>query len=237
MSNGNANTVWYKNPAVIAALLALGGSIYAGLSSRGAQQDVARLEAGVQREVLALEQQKFEADQQKLTDDRLVILVPQLLSADDGARRSAAAILFVLYPNEAQMIVDTTREAGTAKQQEALESASEAAEMIAATTGFWAVVVGTASEFGDAVKETEVAAELGFGSTDVFQRGEVFATVVFDFPTEDDAQSALIPIRSDVRESAFVVNLNEWCPNPTDKTEEQPYQICELDEVATTPAP
>jgi len=52
----------------------------------------------------------------------------------------------------------------------------------------------------------------GYTAVSVYDRARSLRTVV-EFPSNADAQNALPNIRAKVRNSAYAVNLDEWCPN------------------------
>ena len=179
-----------------------------------AKTEVERLSVSIRAEEVVLEQHKFDAEQQNRRDTIVMEYVPKLLSADPDDRDVALATLFVLYPNEANDILSSVAESLGHEQGEALKPAIRQAESLSAKVGSWAVVSASSSTLESAQSEGSRAEEEGCTPVVIYKRGEWFATTVGDFPSQGEAESANIAIRSKIRESAYVVNLQSWCPNP-----------------------
>lgn len=182
-----------------------------------AKTEVEKLSVGVKAEQVALEQQRFDAEQQVRKDGIIMECVPKLLSADSTERDVALATLFVLYPNEANDILFRVAESLGHEQGEALKPAIRQAETLDVRVGSWAVVSASTSTLEEAQLEVGRAEDEGYTPVVIYKRGEWFGTTVGDFPSQEEAASAKIAIRSKIREGAYVVNLQSWCPNPTAK--------------------
>ncbi|HJR08902.1 MAG TPA: hypothetical protein VJ842_16715 [Pyrinomonadaceae bacterium] len=80
------------------------------------------------------------------------------------------------------------------------------------TTGSWGVVISGDRKLDEAQFEVNKAKAQGYTSVSIYDRQNSLRTVI-EFPSSADAQSALPNIRAKVRNSAYAVNLDEWCPN------------------------
>lgn len=85
---------------------------------------------------------------------------------------------------------------------------------VAGTVGSWGVVVSTDDNLAEAQYEVNKAKGQGYTAVFIYQKGKLLRTIV-EFPSSSDAQSALPNIRAKIRNDAFAVNLDEWCPNRT----------------------
>lgn len=80
------------------------------------------------------------------------------------------------------------------------------------TTGSWGVVVSGDRKLDEAQFEVNKAKAQGYMAVSIYDRARSLRTVI-EFPSNDDARNALPNIRAKVRNSAYAVNLDEWCPN------------------------
>jgi hypothetical protein len=71
--------------------------------------------------------------------------------------------------------------------------------------------------------EANTARKLGYSPV-IYQKGELFAMTIGPFPSKTEADNANIAVRSNIRESAFVVNTGNWCPQPM---EQEGYWQCQ----------
>jgi len=200
---------------IVTAALAALATVFAATSGLVLQGKVAELETAVSRDQLVLERQVFEADQKARRDVLLGTYVPMLMSTEPGEVQSARAVLFVIFPNEANQILDNALKGATQQQQDALQDVLAEAEVIAAETGTWAIIVATLPDL-DSARSLKAVVETDFGPIGLFEKDKMWTVVRTDLPDKETAEGVLISIRSAVREDALVVNFNEWCPNRID---------------------
>jgi hypothetical protein len=219
----------------------LGNSKAADLQSRTnaaerqVQEAVGSLQAGSQSEQQSLEQAKFVADQEAHRTELLQTYIPELLHGTDNQQAEARAILFVLFPNDigdvikrTQAAVETTRNTGTqdltewlkAVQSNQLQALSDEADKLNSSTGEWAIVLGAYESPATAASLASAAEAKGYTPAFVYKRAvdgdpsaQLAYPVVLGYPSESEADSVLLAIRTEPRSAgAFVVNLNKWCP-------------------------
>jgi len=82
----------------------------------------------------------------------------------------------------------------------------------AATTdsGHWAVVASGQNNLANALHEVRLAQKANYENVEVYDRNGWLRTVV-EFPSERAARNTLSKMRQ-WRESAYVVDLDDWCP-------------------------
>lgn len=81
-----------------------------------------------------------------------------------------------------------------------------------------AIVAGADKSLESAQTEVDKLKAAGFTDAQVLKRGDWYRTVV-PVQTNEDSAAALGKIKSQVRQSAYAVDLNKWCektPNGTD---------------------
>jgi hypothetical protein len=80
--------------------------------------------------------------------------------------------------------------------------------------GAWAVVVSADKVLDQAEHEVRRVKNLGYSSVAIFERGRSYRTVV-EFPDKAGAKKALLKIRGELQDSAYLVDLQTWCPGRT----------------------
>ena len=80
-------------------------------------------------------------------------------------------------------------------------------------SGQWAIVAGADREVDAALYEVNKLKEQGYGVVQLWLRGGWYRTVII-FDSRAIAERNLNKLKRGFRESAFITNLNEWCPNP-----------------------
>jgi hypothetical protein len=181
------------------------------------QREVESLNASIEKAEVELAYQKFGAEQQARQDEIVMKYVPQLLSSNESDNHVATAVLFVLYPNDAEDILSRVRQslsdeekAGTLGQT--IDQAKELGEQV----GDWAIRIGSDEELEGAQFEVQRAEEQGYTAV-IYLQGAWYITTVGPFSTQTDAERENITIRSTIREGASVINLNSWCPQKEQK--------------------
>jgi hypothetical protein len=77
--------------------------------------------------------------------------------------------------------------------------------------GAWAIVVSADRALNQAKHEVRRARTIGYSSVEVFERGGLYRTVI-EFPDKAEARKALAKIRRELKDSAYLVDLEAWCP-------------------------
>lgn len=177
------------------------------------QSDIEKLGITIRQEELALEQRRFDAEQQKRRDDIVTQYIPKLLSVDQLEKEEALAVLFVLYPNEAGDILSRVAQAVNEKQAVALAPIIVQAIELDEKTGDWTILV-----FNDPTLDAALAKSATLEKQDydpvIYYRDDRYITTIGSFPTESEAKRAIITVQFNIQKSAQVVNLNSWCPEP-----------------------
>lgn len=79
--------------------------------------------------------------------------------------------------------------------------------------GSWAIVISGDRRLDEAEFEAVRARKLGYDSVMLFNRENWIRTVI-PFSDKGSAQTALQGVRTRVRETAYLVNLDDWCSAP-----------------------
>jgi len=80
-------------------------------------------------------------------------------------------------------------------------------------TGQWAVVAGADRDVDAALFEVNKLKEQGYQIVQLWLRDGWYRTVIV-FENREAAENNLRKLKQVFRESAFITNLNEWCPEP-----------------------
>lgn len=162
---------------------------------------------------VALEQSRFQAEQQARRDGIIEGCIPKLLGQSEADREEALAVLFTLYPNDADDILASVVKALGEEDAGLLERGMVQAAALDEETGSWAVVIGLSSDLKKAEGEVAAARRLGYEAT-IYLRESCYVTVLGGFPTQDEAATAKIALSTQFGRTAYEVNLNSWCPDP-----------------------
>jgi SPOR domain len=108
-----------------------------------------------------------------------------------------------------QAISDTQKNIQAAQQVIVANS-----QRLAPTRSGWLVLAGADTSEADAMNELRKARGAGFDKVKVFKnRGMYRTAIVYD--DRQDAADALVSVKAKVRDSAYIVAQDKWCPNPT----------------------
>jgi hypothetical protein len=197
-------------------------------------EEIERLQANLQEQQVALAQSRFDEEQRFRRAAVIEQWVPLLFSNIESERQAALAVLFSTYPNEARSILESVKASQSEAsvfdpQVEFINTAIESAIELDQSVGDWSIVVNSYDELGSAISGVKEAEDVGYSPT-IYLLNEKYDVIVGKYPTKEDAQSAVIPLRTKLNESAFVINLNEKCPIKQDRPN---YTVC----VKPTPTP
>ncbi|ATG79762.1 MULTISPECIES: hypothetical protein [unclassified Pseudoalteromonas] len=195
--------------AVLSLLSALGVA-FIGYMSVNLQTEVENLDKKIKHEELMLEIKKFEATQKQMKEKLITSIVPKIVSGNGKEKDEVLALLFVLYPNDAEEIL---RRVGSALNQDSANKFSDTiqrASEINIDTGEWGIVISSDSELTAANHEVEKAKKHNY-SASIYKRGRWFATVIGPFPNEVNADKANIAIRRNLNDTSFIINFKKWC--------------------------
>lgn len=82
-------------------------------------------------------------------------------------------------------------------------------------SGQWAVVAGADRELDAAMYEVNKLKEQGYHMVQLWRRDGWYRTVII-FENRETAENNLKKLKRVSRETAFITNLNEWCPEPVE---------------------
>lgn len=85
----------------------------------------------------------------------------------------------------------------------------------AAGTGSWGAVVSSDKKLDEAQFEVKRAQQLGYQNTRLYDRQNWLRTVI-EFPNVAEAQAALPTLRAKIRNTVYLVDMSEWCPERKD---------------------
>src|ERR1041384_3913686 len=183
----------------------------AGVRFDTEQVEQAVRKTGEAQQQVAEVKQNVEATKQELDELHTEASDPQV-------QKKLAAISAKL-DNSLQTV--QSAEQGLRASRQTQETILQQAAPVATTalTGSWGVVVSGDKQTEPAIYEVklagEVAKETGFKSVALYDRQGWLRTVV-EFASTTQAQAALPTIRQQKNqryEGAYVVNLDDWCPN------------------------
>ena len=80
-------------------------------------------------------------------------------------------------------------------------------------SGQWAIVAGADRDVDAAMYEINRLREEGYRTVQLWLRDGWYRTVII-FENRETAENNLKKLKRAFRESAFITNLNEWCPEP-----------------------
>lgn len=226
---------WLPIVTVTSSLLSTIGVAALGLFGTIWNQEIQRkINAENSDKTAQLERMKLEEQRRSRQKDIIIAYVPNLLSSNESEKKVAVGILFTIYPNEAKDILLRANQVLTSsnndsanqnlKNQNSNLKFIKQAEVLNNAVGYWTVVAGSDSDLEAAKFEAKRAIEQGYSGVNIYERGTWFATTIGNFPNQGDAESANVAIRRNIRDSAFVVNLKSWCPQPKKR---DGYQICQ----------
>jgi hypothetical protein len=198
---------------VLSAISAISVAFIGFYGSMRLEQIRNQLVTETQAQTIQLEQQKLDAQQRGRLEKNLIAYVPKLVGLNEGDRKEAVAVLFILYPNDARDIIHRATASLSDDQKIVFQPTIEKAEALAVDTGSWTIVIGSDSTLESAQFEARNAAKKGYTPAVIYKRDKWFVTTVGSYPTQELAQSDTIAVRSKIRSSAFPVNLNSWCLN------------------------
>ena len=230
--NPGAGSWWKSNGSWVASIavgvLVLGGSMFTTLSQGNAlrekietESEISRqrilTQAAVDREGLALEQDRLRDAREKAIDDVLAFWIPLVVGDNRTQQLEALAVLAAVMPDQIGGILDDVfsilaDEQGVNAEliDQAREIASERADAVE-----WVIVIGERQQLVEAEELVVDATDKGFGSPQVYRLGgDAFAVVLSGFETRDDAEVTLVSVRATVQEGAQVVDVKVWCAHP-----------------------
>lgn len=192
--------------ALITALLAAASALGVGLLTYRSNVQ----STDVKRQEIALQQNRFDADERKRFDENITKLIPLLFDREQQRRDAALATLFALYPDRAEEVLSAARLALADGRVTTLQAAIERAAKRSQTAGNWVIVTGSDRTIAAATSEADKARQLGYSPT-IYLRGERYAATIGPFPSRGDADRANIAVRQTIRTDTHVVSLDAWC--------------------------
>ncbi len=87
----------------------------------------------------------------------------------------------------------------------------------------WTIVVGGKANLTGATNEKQKALEGEFENAGIWYRNNYYRTCVGKYPSESSALTDLFKIKESINKTAYIVDLNKWCPNYTWDAEKQVY--------------
>lgn len=170
-----------------------------------------------QTRTIELEREKLKADQQARLEKTLLEYIPKLVGANESDRKTALAVLFILYPNDAKVILERTTASLSDEQKTMLQPTVQQAEALAVKTGAWSIVMGSDATLEGAQLEATQARKHGYTPAVIYQQEQWFVTTVGSYPNQEAAMSDTIAVRAKLRSSAFPVNVKSWCAHPVEQ--------------------
>lgn len=163
-----------------------------------------------------LELKDVETDRQSLQKRLLETnnVVTQLLESDSANGAVKEHAREVLLKNEKVLDISTKVATGVRRVvslNEPLVSAAQAVTGKESTN--WGIVFGAVPTQEDAKTKIDKAKELGY-NVRLYKRRNYFRRVA-EFKSQATAEAALKNVRAQLRDDAYVVNIETWCALPT----------------------
>ena len=178
------------------------------------------VETSVKREEIAFQQAKFDIEQKNRDTENLKAIIPLIVGENEQDVKAGMTTLFVLFPSRAKDILESVNSALPEQQRTALKAqlqpAMERAQQLETRTDAWVIIVGGDKTVNDAKDEMERARRAGYTPT-LYLKQNWYRTTVGPFPTEVDAEREKIAVSATIRNGSYVVNLKNWCAQPTAK--------------------
>lgn len=80
-------------------------------------------------------------------------------------------------------------------------------------TGDWTVIISSDVTLQQARYEVSRASNASYSST-IYKIGDYYATTIGKYKTKEEAQNAMIPIRAELNDQAYPLDMAESCPYP-----------------------
>lgn len=174
-------------------------------------REIELIRSDLQQQEINLSINRFEDDKSARRENILTTWVPLLVSEDESQQNAALAVLFALYPSEAEEILKTVKSSISQGNQIAfLDEAIESAENLNEEQGTWIIVTATLKTKPEAEDWIEEHEPENF-SWSIYSFKEGYAPSGGPYPTKDAAEIALIGIRSTINPSAYLINLDTTC--------------------------
>jgi hypothetical protein len=133
--------------------------------------------AATQTRTIELEREKLKAEQQARLEKTLLEYIPKLVGANESERKTALAVLFILYPNDAKVILERTTASLSGEQKTMLQPTVQQAEALATKTGAWSIVIGSDATLEGAQFEATQARKQGYTPAVIYQKDKWFVTI------------------------------------------------------------
>jgi hypothetical protein len=134
--------------------------------------------------------------------------------AENEQTRERAAKALILFGADAAPAL-----MAASKQPNVSTSAANALAEIQSTQtpdvqgGSWVILAGSDTTLEAAKYEYDRAVRANY-KPELYKRGRWFVTTIGSFNSKGDAEKVLSEVQSQMRGSAFIVDLNSWCPKP-----------------------
>lgn len=205
---------WITIATIVIPLLSAIAVAYITSSTNG---KIAQLQQQTQLDLqnnqIASEQNKLKSEQDARREKFMVDNIPKLLSANEAERKIGIALLRTAYPSDAPTIFNALAEAATGAEKEQLQQAKKESDVLNTRLGAWVIVTGGDVTLDDALPEVKKAGDAGYDPVAIYKRSNYFRTVIGSFPDRQTAERVAVAVRARVKDDAYVVSLNTWCPN------------------------
>jgi hypothetical protein len=200
-------------------LLSLSSAVVVAVIGARINAKVEATKAALEQSKIDLDLRRFEADELERKHKQISEIIPRLVGTDVQERRRGLALLFGLYPEEAESLLKRVAQSldehgpdsGAARD---LGKAADSAPKLRGELGAWVVFVGSDTSLAAAAWEVKRAGKAGFGPAAVYKLGKAYATTIGSYASSSQAQSAVYAARASLRADAYAGNLKFLCPDP-----------------------
>jgi hypothetical protein len=200
---------------IISVLLSIISAIAASVITSRTALQTKQLDSETQ---IRMDQNKYDYSREERKEKLISENLPKLLGSSDNEKKAAKAIIVFFYPTDAETILKSV--AGMVGQTEKQELELNEKQVEAITEQRWGIVIGGDTTLSSAQYEVYTATNKhNYKMVKVYFRQSYFRTVIEGFSTKESADRANISVGTRIRDSSYVVNLNNWCPNPTSVVE------------------
>lgn len=159
------------------------------------EADARNLQLKLQQEEVALKKDMFLAEQYSREERTLSECISKLVGDDNRQKQHAVALLFALYPNDAQKYLDRISSAVALSSTNFLNQAVAQAQDLNLRTGDWAIRLEREYQSIEDAEYAESTLEESVGvNMSIYRTDKTFRLVIGRYESRDDATAALIAL-------------------------------------------
>lgn len=195
---------------IISVLLSIISAIVASVITHRTTLATKQIDSETQ---ISLDEHKYDYNREERRQKWIAENAPKLLSSVETDRKVAKALILFFYPSDAERILnDLAATVGPAVKKDLELNPAQSNEI---NSQRWGIVVGGDATLDAALSEVRNAKSYNYRLVNVYLRQKYYRTVIEGYPDKASADRVNIAVAARIRDSSYVVNLNNWCPNAT----------------------